>query len=185
MWKNTSCTKYLILLNVRPAVFLYIYIFLHCNKSCSLQVGVSFPHLVRFSDDADLNANAHGQGWSAGEDVDTAWKVFKWDVKNINQPSHIRCRYMILAGYWLTIRMWEVSFCSFSWEMGFCISWGVVFFFSHGRKFRDCNVGPSNVFWSTVKYFVKYITMKFGIDVHGHQSNTSRSKLDLVQHFSL
>lgn len=107
--------------------------------------------------------------------------------KNINQPSHFQRRYMILAGYWLAIRMWEVSFSSLSLEMGFSISRGVHFFFSHGRKFRDGNGGPCNGL--SVKHFwsrVKYLTMKFGIDIHDHQmlnllfmycSNTNKSKL--------
>lgn len=55
-------------------------------------------------------------------------EVFKWDVKKHQAPSHFQCRYMILAGYWRTIRRWEISFFSLSGGMISSISWSPTFF---------------------------------------------------------
>lgn len=144
-----------------------------------LQVGVSLPPLVRLSDNAELKASVRGWGWSAGEDVDAAWKVFKWDVKNINH-------FLISsAAPWSLQDTDSQSECEkfsmWSIEIGFCTSWGLIF--SHGRSFKD-----------------GFSALKFGIDIHGHQtmnihdfmrfhnfscSNTNKSEFDLVQHLSL
>lgn len=84
------------------------------------------------------------------------WKDERFQMRweKHQPPFHFCCHYTILAGYWLTIRMWEVSFSSWSWEMGFCIPWGLGFFFSHGRSFRDGNVVwfVSVTLWCSVKY---------------------------------
>ena len=69
-----------------------------------------------------------------------------------------------------------------SWKMWFCISCGLVFFFSHGSSSRDVLVCV--LVCLSVQHFgqewnipttIKWITIKFGADIHGpHKLNRNR-----------
>ena len=175
MWKNTSHTKYLILSNVRLLYF-YFYFFKDCNKSCSCHVGGFLCLLWWIFRRCRLGmqmcsdeAGQRGRMWKKhGKFSTEMWKT----STTFSSPAPLHDLSRILT-HNQTVENFSVS--SLSWEIGFCVPWGLVFFC--GWSLRHGTVGASDglLVWHfgqkwNIHTTVDWIAVKFGINIHGHQT---------------